>query len=76
MAQWRSKWQDQSRDVGTWRASINWNTMRDAYKDFIPLIMDGQKVIVCKLKANPTNFTSLNPIDELIFRWFKELPDS
>ena len=59
------------------RASINWNTMRDAYKDLYSLpIMDGQKVIVCKLKANPMNFTSIAyPIDELnIPRWFKELP--
>ena len=59
------------------RASINWNTMRDAYKDSYSLpIMDGQKVIVCKLKANPMNFTSIAyPIDELnIPKWFKELP--
>jgi len=59
------------------RASINWNTMRDAYKDLYSLpIMDGQKVIVCKLKANPMNFTSIAyPIDELnIPKWFKELP--
>ena len=59
------------------RASINWNTMRDAYKDSYSLpIMDGQKVIVCKLKANPMNFTSIAyPIDELnLPSWFKELP--
>jgi DNA polymerase elongation subunit (family B) len=59
------------------RASINWNSMRSAYKDLYSLpIMDGQKVIVCKLKANPMNFTSIAyPIDELnIPRWFKELP--
>ncbi len=59
------------------RASINWNSMRSAYKDLYSLpIMDGQKVIVCKLKANPMNFTSIAyPIDELnIPKWFKELP--
>ena len=59
------------------RASINWNKMREAYKDLYSLpIMDGQKVIVCKLKPNPMNYTSIAyPIDELnIPKWFKELP--
>ena len=58
------------------RASINWNKMREAYKDLYSLpIMDGQKVIVCKLKSNPMNYTSIAyPIDELnIPKWFKEL---
>ena len=59
------------------RASINWNKMREAYKDLYSLpIMDGQKVIVCKLKPNPMNYTSIAyPIDELnIPKWFKDLP--
>ena len=59
------------------RASINWNKMREAYKDLYSLpIMDGQKVIVCKLKPKPINYTSIAyPIDELnIPKWFKELP--
>jgi DNA polymerase elongation subunit (family B) len=59
------------------RASINWNKMREAYRDLYSLpIMDGQKVIVCKLKPNPMNYTSIAyPIDELnIPKWFKELP--
>jgi DNA polymerase elongation subunit (family B) len=59
------------------RASINWNKMRQAYKDLYSLpIMDGQKVIVCKLKSNPMNYTSIAyPIDELnIPKWFKDLP--
>ena len=59
------------------RASINWNKMREAYRDLYSLpIMDGQKVIVCKLKSNPMNYTSIAyPIDELnIPRWFKDLP--
>ena len=59
------------------RASINWNKMREAYRDLYSLpIMDGQKVIVCKLKSNPMNYTSIAyPIDELnIPKWFKELP--
>ena len=59
------------------RASLNWNELRKAYKDRYSLpIMDGQKVIVCKLKPNPMNYTSIAyPIDELnLPRWFKELP--
>tara|TARA_B100001094_G_scaffold106985_1_gene102941 strand:+ start:2599 stop:5319 length:2721 start_codon:yes stop_codon:yes gene_type:complete len=59
------------------RASINWNKMREAYRDLYSLpIMDGQKVIVCKLKPNPMNYTSIAyPIDELnIPKWFKDLP--
>ena len=59
------------------RASMNWNELRSAYKDNYSLpIMDGQKVIVCKLKSNPMNYTSIAyPIDELnLPSWFKELP--
>tara|TARA_B000000532_G_C18649647_1_gene311993 strand:- start:333 stop:608 length:276 start_codon:yes stop_codon:yes gene_type:complete len=39
-------------------------------------IADGMKTIVCKLKKNPMNMTSIAyPIDELrIPEWFKELP--
>ena len=58
------------------RASLNWNDLRRAYNDRYSLpIMDGQKVIVCKLKSNPMNYTSIAyPIDELnLPRWFKEL---
>ena len=38
-------------------------------------IMDGAKVIVCKLKNNPLGYTSIAyPIDELrIPQWFKDL---
>ena len=38
--------------------------------------MDGQKVIVCKLKANPNElYIIAYPIDELnIPKWFKDLP--
>jgi DNA polymerase elongation subunit (family B) len=59
------------------RASMNWNELRKAFKDNYSLpIMDGQKVIVCKLKHNPMNYTSIAyPIDELnLPQWFKELP--
>jgi hypothetical protein len=39
-------------------------------------IVDGMKVIVCKLKQNPLNYTSVAyPTDELrLPDWFKELP--
>jgi hypothetical protein len=39
-------------------------------------IMDGQKTIVCKLRNNPLNMTSVAyPIDEQrLPEWFKELP--
>ena len=38
--------------------------------------MDGQKVIVCKLRANPLGFKSVAyPTDQLhLPNWFKELP--
>jgi hypothetical protein len=39
-------------------------------------IVDGMKVIVCKLKDNPLGFTSVAyPTDELrLPKWFMELP--
>jgi len=39
-------------------------------------ISDGQKVIVCKLKSNPLNITSIAyPTDQAkLPDWFKELP--
>jgi hypothetical protein len=39
-------------------------------------ITDGAKVIVCKLKPNPLEFTSVAyPVDELrLPQWFKDLP--
>ena len=59
------------------RASINWNTLKRMNSDkYSQEIMDGMKVIVCKLKKNPLDFTSVAyPVDELhIPNWFKELP--
>ena len=59
------------------RASLNWNTLKRLYDDRYSIeIVDGMKVIVCKLKPNPMNFTSVAyPIDELrLPEWFKELP--
>jgi len=59
------------------RASINWNTLKRMNGDkYSQEIVDGMKVIVCKLKANPLGYTSVAyPTDELrLPDWFKELP--
>ena len=59
------------------RASINWNTLKRMYGDkYSMAITDGQKVIVCKLKANPLEYASVAyPVDELrLPQWFKDLP--
>ena len=59
------------------RASINWNRCRELYGDKYSMpITDGAKVIVCKLKNNPLDYTSIAyPVDELrIPEWFRELP--
>lgn len=59
------------------RAAMNWNMLRTMNSDNYSMqIMDGQKTIVCKLKNNPLNMTSVAyPIDEQrLPEWFKELP--
>jgi len=59
------------------RASINWNTLKRIHGDKYSMnITDGAKVIVCKLKDNPLEFTSVAyPVDELrLPQWFKDLP--
>jgi len=59
------------------RASINWNTLRRMNGDkYSQQIVDGMKVIVCKVKANPLGFTSVAyPVDELrLPKWFQDLP--
>ena len=59
------------------RASINWNNLLFANSDNYSLkIMDGAKVVVCRLKNNPMNYTSVAyPTDEMhLPDWFKELP--
>ena len=59
------------------RASMNWNRCKEMYGDKYSMqITDGAKVIVCKLKNNPLNYTSIAyPVDEMrIPEWFKELP--
>lgn len=59
------------------RASMNWNNLRNIYDDKFSLaIVDGMKVVVCKLKPNPLNLTSVAyPTDQShLPQWFKELP--
>jgi hypothetical protein len=59
------------------RASINWNALKQANSDnYSTTIMDGAKVIVCRLKSNPMGYSSIAyPTDELnLPQWFKDLP--
>ena len=59
------------------RAALNYNYLRNANSDnYSQKIVDGMKIIVCKLKPNPLNFTSIAyPTDELrLPKWFCELP--
>ena len=59
------------------RAALNWNTLRRMNSDNYSMqIVDGMKVIVCKLKSNPLGWTSIAyPTDELhLPEWFRELP--
>ena len=59
------------------RASINWNTLKRMHGDKYSMnIVDGMKVIVCKVKDNPLGYTSVAyPTDELrLPKWFQELP--
>jgi DNA polymerase elongation subunit (family B) len=63
--------------VGHAMAAINWNYLRKMYNDNYSMkIVDGMKIIVCKLKSNPLGFTSVAyPTDELrLPNWFRELP--
>jgi DNA polymerase elongation subunit (family B) len=59
------------------RASINWNTLRRMNGDkYSEEVVDGMKVIVCKLKPNPLGYTRVAyPTDVMrLPEWFKELP--
>jgi len=59
------------------RAALNYNYLRQVNSDNYSMkIVDGMKVIVCKLKQNPLGFTSIAyPTDELrLPQWFCELP--
>jgi DNA polymerase elongation subunit (family B) len=58
------------------RASLNWNYLRRMNGDNYSIpIMDGMKVVVCKVKPNALGMTSIAfPTDELrLPDWFKEL---
>ena len=59
------------------RAALNYNYLRRVNGDqYSQRIVDGMKVVVCKLKSNPLHFTSIAyPTDELrLPKWFTELP--
>lgn len=64
--------------VGQVMAAINWNRLIDIYNDGkSPKILDGNKVIVCKLKPNNQfNMSSVAyPLDiNALPEWFKKLP--
>lgn len=59
------------------RASLNWNVLCDINDDkYTTRITDGAKVIVCKLKNNVMEMSSIAyPVDEhRLPDWFKNLP--
>jgi DNA polymerase elongation subunit (family B) len=62
---------------GHTRASMNWNYLRKLNGDnYTMKIVDGMKIVVCKLKDNPLGFTSIAyPVDETrLPDWFKSMP--
>jgi len=59
------------------RAAMNWNKCLEMFDDKHSMkITDGAKTIVCKLKNNPMQYTSVGyPIDERhLPKWFTDLP--
>jgi hypothetical protein len=73
----KEKKQGKANMPGHVRASINWNTLKAMHGDKYSMsIVDGMKVIVCKMKDNPLGFTSVAyPVDEMrLPSWFQELP--
>lgn len=59
------------------RAALNYNYLRKMNGDNYSMkITDGAKIVVCKLKDNMLDFTSVAyPVDELrLPKWFTELP--
>jgi len=68
---------EKARLPGHVRAGYNYNNLRNLYNDnFTMAITDGSKAIICRLKDNPLNITSVaRPTDENnIPQWFKDLP--
>jgi DNA polymerase elongation subunit (family B) len=73
----KEKKQGKANMPGHVRASINWNTLKRMNSDkYSQQIVDGMKVIVCKMKDNPLGYTSVAyPVDEMrLPKWFQELP--
>jgi DNA polymerase elongation subunit (family B) len=73
----KEKKQGKANMPGHVRASLNWNTLKRMMDDKYSIqIVDGMKVIVCKVKDNPMGYTSVAyPVDELrLPQWFKDLP--
>ncbi len=63
--------------VGHAMAAINWNYLKRLHGDTYSMkIVDGMKIIVCKLKSNPLGMNSIAyPTDELrLPSWFTDLP--
>ena len=73
-----TKWEKTGKcGVGHAMAAINYNYLRKMNGDNYSMkIVDGMKIVVCKLKTNPLGMTSIAyPTDELrLPDWFKELP--
>lgn len=66
-----------NRVPGHVRAAINWNLLREVNRDKVHTrIVDGMKCVVCPLKHNSFNMTSIAyPIDEIhLPKWFIDLP--
>ena len=73
----KEKAQGKTNMPGHVRAALNWNRLRQANGDnYSQKIVDGMKIVVCKLRANPLGYTSIAyPTDELrLPKWFCELP--
>ena len=73
----REKREGKTNMPGHVRAAINYNYLRNMNGDqYSQKIIDGMKIIVCKLRNNPLGYTSIAyPTDELrLPKWFKELP--
>lgn len=73
----KEKKQGKANMPGHVRASLNWNTLKRMMDDKYSMqVVDGMKVIVCKVKPNPIGYTSVAyPVDELrLPQWFKDLP--
>ena len=73
----KEKSQGKANMPGHVRAALNWNRLRQANSDnYSQKIVDGMKIVVCKLKPNPLGYTSIAyPTDELrLPQWFIELP--